>query len=364
MIKCDICSKSKKVNIYVNEVFKEEMNFENINFKKESCSEDIAYNLLKLIGRLSIDIKLKYNAKEEDTILIIDDIYSYNLLKPNGIIINKLTKSMKKNIKNNELKLLLGSTLYEISSIQNIQIELKNEKNIGEEDNMFDNNKIEEKDFNIDIDMDDEYSFSFEDDEDLSSEDTELSINLNGDLNYSKENLKISSFDIDNEDEFEIVLDEDEEITNEEIVSEKITTEGDAVDIDVQEELDSNTDIILDETSNSDLDDKIKIVDETKSMESTTKVDVNKNVETSDEFEYLENYLNERIDVLNKELESMEKEYESLNVDVKNLSISEEVLIENFKKSMEMRLTLKVVQKSLTIYNNLKTQLQKDLSEL
>lgn len=388
MIKCYIYSNLKKIDIYINEELKDVMSFEDLRFKKESTSEDKAINVLKMMNKLSVLIKLKYEAKETDTTIVLDNDYIYKLLKPNDSLIAKLTKSMKKNIKNNELKLLLGSTLYEMSTIQNIQIEINNKNYTEEEDNMLKNknksidtleeNNLSSLDFNSNkesdflFDLEDDFSFDLNEEDSDTKDEESFSFDLNEENNEASIEEDFSTnLNDDNEEEysdFSIDLSEDEDIEKKDDTSSNLNIENEDDTI-----IDSN---FINLEQNDNLDIKIENKNITEEDENTTKESEdnsmnlvkNKNSDLKsqlvEEFAYIEKYIDEKINNLNKISEELKNEYESKNINIGDLSIDEEVIVENFKKCMEIRLRLKVIKNSCRIYTNMKKQLADDLSKI
>lgn len=242
MIICNINSDKKEVSIFKDNYLVEIKCFEELDYKKETNDDIKICNILKLVNKASIYIKTKHNAKEEDTKIVIDSKQVYNLLKPNDVLINKLSNAMKKSIKNNELKILLGSVLFEIHNIKNVEVELYIENDLEGDDNMmFGNSNItgsgmslknfkpmklnssesmdldnKENDFSFDSNDDyqkesltledtflfdskeDELSFDYEKEEDLSIEypdDLKMQYNedLNADYNLDEYSLKEDS---------------------------------------------------------------------------------------------------------------------------------------------------------------------------
>ena len=143
MIICNIDSEKKEISIFKDNYLAESKCFDELDYKKESNEDIKICNILKLMNKSSIYLKAVYNSKEEDTKFVIDNKKLYDLLKPNNTLINKLSNSMKKNIKNNELKILLGSVLFELHNIKNIDIELYVDDDAkGDDDIMFGNTSI------------------------------------------------------------------------------------------------------------------------------------------------------------------------------------------------------------------------------
>ena len=215
MIICNIDSEKKEISIFKDNYLAETKCFDELDYKKESNEDIKICNILKLINKSSIYLKTAYNSKEEDTKFVIDNKKLYDLLKPNNILINKLSNSMKKNIKNNELKILLGSVLFELHNIKNIDIELYiDDDTKGDDDIMFGNTSITgngmslknfkpmkintNESFNLNKDSDDNYSFdtnSGNQRESLNLEDN-FSLDINDDDFTSGDNF---SFDFNEE---------------------------------------------------------------------------------------------------------------------------------------------------------------------
>lgn len=385
MLKCYIYSDLKKSDIYIDGELKETMKYEDLNFKKELTSEDKTINILKMMNKLSVYIKLKYNAKEKDTIIILDDDYIYKLVKPHNSLIAKLTKSMKKNIKNNELKLLLGSTLYEMTTIQNIQIEINNKKYTEEEDNMFNNKNIStlednnlnslnvssKKESDFSFDLEDDFSFDLNDN-DIKEEDDFFSIDLNdNDIKEEDDDfsMDLNEDDIKGEDDnFSIDLNDNKHIELKEDTLSDLNTENKD---DIMEktnftnpEQNNDLDRTTEEKINAKEEQNILKESEDNQMNSVKNKNSDLKAQLLEEFSYIEKYIDEKIDNLNKISEELKNEYESKNINIGDLSIDEEVIVENFKKCMEIRLRLKVIKNSCRIYTNMKKQLADDLSKI
>lgn len=439
MIKCIIDNSDKTATIYINDGLEDVLSLEESLFIKEENEESVAYNILKIISKLSVHLKLNYNAKSEKTLLCIDDEYTYSLLKPNGEIISKMTKAMKKKISDNELKLLLGSTLYELSMMENCDIELtgndskNNDKEVDVMDKNMDNNESfvfedDSEDNNglsfTNINKNENYSFknlskkdsvsieseydsdspeyTFEDDEEYTFEDdseytfendddytADENINLyssnddNGEVNIygfvnedvdmynsndediniygtSDEYLENYSFDNKEEDSF-YSLDDDVNVykSTEGIEDESSGCEkDDVININYSNEVESSYSTNYVEDIASKLVDNKSNGDELSSISMSISVD-----SVEEEFKFLFDYISKKIDSIQEELNNIENSYNPANLNIQDLSISEEELMENFKKSMEIRLRLKVIKKSFTIYNNLKEQLDKEINK-
>lgn len=362
MIKCEIDFNLKNASIYMDDCFLETKSFEDLSFKKETSIDFKNCNDLYLINKISIYLKLKYNAKDVDTIFIIDNKDIYDLLKPNGMLINKLSKSAKKSITNNELKLILGSTLFEINSMKNVDLILQEVKNMKGDDDMI-NNKInnnfntEKKDSAFDVDSD----FSF----DLDSTIDEF--NIDDDINLDN-NIDLLSLDLINNDENlnldKIAPDYSTNIyeSNEDVPHEKSYIEEN--DIKYEKEIKDNfnlekkysLDNDIKNSQNNNLKDtpiqniKFKKQDDLKD-------------ELLKEFKNMEKYIDEQIAFLEKQSNELEDENSKLKFNINDLNIDEETLINNFNKIMEIRLRLKVIKKSCKIYNNMKSQLIDELSK-
>ena len=210
MIICNINSDKKEVSIFKDNYLVEIKCFDELDYKKETNEEIQICNILKLINKASIYIKTKHNAKEEDTKIVIDSKQVYNLLKPNNILINKLSNTMKKSIKNNELKILLGSVLFEIHNIKNVEVELYIESDLeGDDSMMFGNSnitgsgmslknfkpmKLNSNENNIDL-SNNESDFSFDSSNDYQKE----SLTLEDTFSFDSKEDELS-FDYENEE--------------------------------------------------------------------------------------------------------------------------------------------------------------------
>ena len=514
MILCNIDSSLKKINIFKNDELVEAKSFDEIQFKEEADLDAKTYNCLKLLSKASLYLKLNHNAKNEDCLIMIDNEDLYKLLKPNDVIINKLSKSMKKNIKNNELKFLLGSTLSELQSVQNVDIQLNTKDIMKGDDTMLKNTSITGsglslknfKPIKLNLDSNEEISdnvteslesvnplqdninmessFSFEIDENKNglfnldndtinepklnnslsfntdiedsingmfstNTNTELNfdnnsifnideeINLNNNLdNYSSTNLYeneesnsngainfdnnlelnndlSSTIDMSNDLSFDMSY---IDIENDLSINMKEESIDESAEMNANLEMDTNDDLSSDLDNELNLDSILSLNDDKDENENlnnivehievptlnleeeeiifeekaTEEIDENLIEETTSEmftkeenkisstttekatsFENqlakelsnMEAYIDEQLNSLNEEYKKLEEENLNLAINLNDLNIDEDVIIESFNKSMEVRLRLKVIKKSCKIYTNLKKQLQNDLSK-
>ena len=393
MIKCSIDFNLKNASIFIDNRFIETKSFNDITFRKETNIEFKICNDLHLINKISIYLKLNYNAKETDTLFIIDNKDIYNLLKPNDILIKKLTKSMKKSLSNNELKLILGSTLFEMSSIQNVDLVLQEKKNMEGDGSMFNNTlssnfNLEKKESEFDLDGDfdfdldapiepvknnNESDFSDDFDFDLDDDISLLPFNSTNDDNNVNEINNESSFDnkpnLNNKDNIEdevIVEDNKDNIEDEVIVEDNKDNIEDETKHEkynfISEESILEDKSVLEEPLNDNSEKCLAKNDKGSNAENPKKHDDLK-AELLKEFENMEKYIDEQIDSLEKQSKNLENESSKLKLNFSDLNVDEETIIANFNKSMEIRLRLKVIKKSCKIYNNIKIQLKDELSK-
>lgn len=381
MIKCDIDFNLKNASIYIDDCFLETKSFSDLSFKKETNIDFKNCNDLYLLNKVSIYLKLKYNAKEVDTLFIINSKYMYELLKPDGTLIQKLTKSKKKSISNNELKLILGATLFELNTIKNVDLILKEENDKGD-DEMFNNNinedfNLEDNDSKFNLDNNSEFDLDGDFDFDLDSTINELDFNknidlspltlnindndikLNDDLNQKNVENSVEIFDFENNSSQDINSIQDNNITyieenNTTTIEENDITTIENNNVNLQEEtiLDENTGVSSTNNSANNININIK---------TATQEDL-KN-ELLKEFKNMEKYIDEQISFLEKQSKELENENSKLKLNINDLNIDEEIIIESFNKSMEIRLRLKVIKKSCKIYNNIKSQLITELTK-
>lgn len=357
MIICKINFAKKEAIITSNNEDKL-LNFNNINYVSELNNDDKLINNLKLIKRLSIDLKTEYSAKNIDTAIIIDDLDLYNLICPNGTLIDKLTKTDKKTILNNNIKLNLGCAITELNSIKNLQILLK-----GEEDKMFTNkdnyqigsalhslkpqeNKLETSilknsnankniyNSNITNEPNDDFEISFDDENDYNEKEIH---NVRTELSNTNENLNTSSTNHKEDDDFEIEF-------NEDIVENK-----DILDINdtIKENEDTdNFEIDFDnEEDNNNVNTK-KENDFSVELNSDTKEDINSNITNNNNALESENF--------EIELDSS-TEFTSSNLEIIYNNENNLDLLENDtnKSDNNMNLSLDIINdKSTPIYNN------------
>ena len=377
MIKCSIDFNLKNASIFIDDCFIETKSFNDLNFKKETSTEFKICNDLYLINKISIYLKLKYNAKEKDTLFIIDNDDIYKLLKPDNVLIKKLTKSMKKNILNNELKLILGSTLFEMNSIQNVDLILQETKNMKGDDSMLNNTSV--NDFNlkeeVEFDLDEDFDFDLDAPIEPAKKDTtessfseDFSFDLDDDISLSPFNLtNNNSSELNSLDTYEVdsesIIDNKTYLNNEVIIEDNVEEKLKDEEVNIEEELkDEEINSISEESLNNNLEESVTKNDEVSVNENTKKQDALR-VELLKEFENMERYLDEQIDSLQKQSKNLEDENSKLKLNFNDLNIDEEIIIANFNKSMEIRLRLKVIKKSCKIYNNIKTQLEDELSK-
>lgn len=384
MIKCNIDFNIKSASIFIEDNFIETKSFDDLSYKKETSKDFKICNDLYLINKISIYLKVNYNAKEVDTLFIIDNKDVYKLLKPDNILIKKLTKSMKKDISNNELKLILGSTLFEMNSIKNIDLVLCESDNMKGDENMFNNiNDITNNNFNLKskdstFNLDDDFDFDL--DSPLEPTKSSSEIDFSNDFEFdlgddisilpfspSDSNTSIlpSKEDDSNKndaDNLDLIIDENENETIEDENNELIDEENSRYSF-VEEDstLNDDSSSIKELTSNNAEEDLSKN-DESSGIKITNRNDDLK-IELLEEFKNLENYINEQIDSLEEQSKKLEDENSKLKLNFNDLNIDEETIIKNFNKSMEIRLRLKVIKKSCKIYNNIKTQLEDELSK-
>lgn len=488
MLTCNIFTKEKAISIFIDGNLIEEKTFSDIEYKDTENKDDAVLNCLKIIYKASLYIKFNYQAKEVDTELIIDDPLAYTLLKPNGEIIRKLSKATKKSISNNELKLLLGSILFEISSLKNIDIKLHKEYNTkGDSDIMNNNFKFNKKQENTFSSFSSNFSDNFKEslknnkgesdfDFDFDYEEDKKSKNIN-----NSSDLELDSFNrlssmrqkyinshSDNDEQHSIVatkeennntlenlsayepankleLDDSVSLSNSEdndffidettfanenhddtLIDENVSPSINNIDKNIYQNNDTNANITNNEDfsdnnkdndlfeSNTSSNEDVDIVLENEmpstspnhdlSIESevtplvnadlpptkdelpsekhapkkedgdtvshitdninlSNEVEDNIKTKLSKEFNYMESYIDKQIESLKNEIKKLESENLNIALNFNDLNIDESEIINSFKKSMELRLRLKVIKKSCTIYENIKIQLKKELSD-
>lgn len=417
MIRCNIDFNLKEASIYKNEAYIETKSFANLNYKKETSDDIACCNKLSLINKLSIYLKIEHGAKEVDTLFIISDESIYKLLKPNDMLIKKLTKSMKREIKNNELKLILGSTLFEMNSIKNVDLHLcQNNNTLKGDGSMFSSNfsEISKNTFNLkkkktSFGLDGDFDFDFDD-----SPESNKEMELPEDFGIeSKDGFKFEpedssnfrpkdnlNFELDNSFEFESEDELSLESLNDTIYNENISNSRedgllDNFEDDFSFNKDENTISDINEEklihAKDDFYDNLNInneenleditldnsiinieeeIDKSENQNINTNIFNNKNIDVNDdlkisllkEFENMEKYIDEQINSLEEQAKELESKNLNLKLNFNDLSIDENLIIENFNKSMEIRLRLKVIKKSCKIYSNIKAQLKNEIS--
>lgn len=379
MIKCNIDFNLKSASIFIDDNFIETKSFNDLSFKKETSVEFKNCNDLYLINKISIYLKIKYNAKEIDTLFIINNENIYNLLKPNNILIKKLTKSMKRDITNNELKLILGSTLFEMNSIKNIDLILREKENVKGDESMFDNDVLKNN-FNLkskktEFNLDGDFDFNFDLETPIESIKNNDAVDLDGDFNFDLDDeISIPSFDSNSDNIIDEINTLDlNEVKSEKIVEGELNQKEDNRYNSIQEDsIKNNKHDLKEANEDNDFTSENPTVNDLKRDSAKNKKDSkDKKAKKHDdlktellkEFEKMENYIDEQIISLEKQSKNLEDENSKLKLNLNDLNIDEEIIIENFNKSMEIRLRLKVIKKSCKIYNNIKTQLKDELSK-
>ena len=139
-------SKISKVTIS-NKTF--DMDLSNVKEIESSDKYDIACNYLLRINKLLSNLKNQdENFINSDIKIFVDNKLVQEILKPNGSLEAKPSKEIKKMIDNQRLKAMLGITLKEIATFNNIDLIFENF--LQKEENYMDNNQNN----NFELDMD------------------------------------------------------------------------------------------------------------------------------------------------------------------------------------------------------------------
>ena len=156
-IRCYVSNKIKKATVKIG-IKSFEVDLTNAKEIPVSCEFDEFSNYLLKINRMLIDLKLNNeDIKNSDITIIVDNENFVKFMKPEGKLLEKTSKSLKKSIDNVEFKRTLGITLYELSTFEKIDLVFKDF--LIEEDYNMNNNgsndfKYTEEDTNFDLNMD------------------------------------------------------------------------------------------------------------------------------------------------------------------------------------------------------------------
>lgn len=155
-IKCYVSKNNKNAIVKIG-TKSFEVDLKNVKEIPVSCELDEFSNYLLKINRMLIDLKLNNEDIKNSEITIVTDNESFvKFMKPEGILLQKTSKSLKKSIDNVEFKRTLGITLYELSTFENIDL-IFEEFLQKEGYNMSNNNNdfnYTEDDTNFDLNMD------------------------------------------------------------------------------------------------------------------------------------------------------------------------------------------------------------------
>ena len=208
-IQCYVSNKIKKATVKIG-AKSFEVDLTNAKEIPVLCEFDEFSNYLLKINRMLTDLKLNNeDIKNSDITIVVDNENFVKFMKPEGILLEKTSKSLKKSIDNIEFKRTLGIALYELSTFKKIDLVFKDF--LLEEDYNMNNNsnndfKYTEEDTNFDLNMD------------ISS----LSDIINvSELDYSEDDL-FKEFDLDtnglfNDNSSDDFVFQTEEITTDEV---------------------------------------------------------------------------------------------------------------------------------------------------
>lgn len=195
---------NKKIKCYISEdsnIAKIKAGTENfdinlkIKYVEESSKFYILTNYLLKIKKTLSELNSKFDFDENsEIIIVVDNEDILKVIKPDGKIPLKPSKSLKKSIDDIDFKRTLGILLFDFSTFKNIDLVLESSlKNKREVDNMNNNYKNKKDDFNLNID---DKNDNFDLDMDISLF-SDIIVSETDSLNYEDELFKNFDFNAD-----------------------------------------------------------------------------------------------------------------------------------------------------------------------